>query len=555
MASRSTDALAAAAAAGYDGASSANDVQAAFNALYEPAAAVSKPGYGDSEAYASGQPMQTTTAQKGTGNGTAANESSSKGQGQPAGSNCSCVEVGSRTPMMTSSEATGAAVLVSVLPKRESFTDGAAAVEPKNFQQLSSKQQQELYWKQQQQQQSPGMSPQPSPPQVSPSGSNRASRVPSRRSTGSVPMRSLEEWLEGDVNLADAMQQQQQQQQYGAARGGSVPATATQVQDSASLCLPVLQDAMAAPQWTAAAAASKTVPPATADGPAASQQQQQQQQQQQRTNVLVTPELPSNMSSAYGVISLQEIDYSEAGASQLSSARTSKDNMPSTSTSARHSSGSAVVSGGAAVYGRVAAAQAPAPATVSSDVCSWVAGLPDGCPAAIAMQECAERASAAQIDVVDALKYSLDLSSRCSGTDSCANSNATLPHVVVSGSATGAGPAARAIQLQAAGVSDAAGAEDANSKGSSGLQVTAIVLEQQEMLRRLKAFKGRLGSSGGAAPAQAMRHGGGRLSPSLSMASSFTACTGGRQDGLSCRSAGRENSSSAVASKWGTHYI
>jgi hypothetical protein len=167
------------------------------------------------------------------------------------------------------------------------------------------------------------------------------------------------------------------------------------------------------------------------------------------------------------------------------------------------------------------------------------------------MQQCEERISAKQIEVSDALKYSLDLSSgNCSGYNSCSNSNTALPRVAVPGIAAAAAVAAAVVQ------DVAAGADGASSKDSSSLPVTAVVLEQQDMLRRLKAFKGRLGSSGGAFSAQAMRHGGGRLSPSLSLASSFTtACTVGRQDGLSCRSGGRENSSSAVATKWGTHYI
>jgi hypothetical protein len=166
------------------------------------------------------------------------------------------------------------------------------------------------------------------------------------------------------------------------------------------------------------------------------------------------------------------------------------------------------------------------------------------------MQQCEERISAKQIEVSDALKYSLDLSSgNCSGYNSTSNSNTALPEVAIPGIAAAAAVAAAVVK------DVAAGADGASSKDSS-LPVTAIVLEQQDMLRRLKAFKGRLGSSGGAFSAQAMRHGGGRLSPALSLASSFTtAYTGGRQDGLSCRSGGQENSSSAVATKWGTHYI
>jgi hypothetical protein len=441
--------------------------------------------------------------------------------------------------MMISSEAAGAAVLVSVVPKRESFTDGTTPADPKRYQQLSSKKQQEQYWKQQHK--SPGISPQNSPPQVSPGGSTRGSRQPSRRSTGSVPMRSLEEWLEGDVNLAAVMLQQR-------CVGGSVAAAAAAagVQESTSLSLPVLQESQTSLQQSAATSSSL---PAAAAAAGNRSPFMQHQQQQQLKKAAVPLELPSSMNSAYGVMSLQEIDYSDAGA-QFTSASTSKDRTHSSS-SARHSSGNA------AVYGRAAASLAAAPG-VSPDVHSWVAGLPDGSPAAIAMQQCAERACAAQIEVIDALKYSLDLS-RCSGTDSCSNSNMALPHVAASGSAAAVATtaAARVPRRQAAGASDATNADESSSKDSSGLLVTAIALEQQEMLRRLKAFKGRLGSSGGAKPAQAARQyaSGGRLSPSLSLASSFTACTGGRQDGLSCRSAGRENSSSAVASKWGTYYI
>jgi hypothetical protein len=450
--------------------------------------------------------------------------------------------VGSRLCLVASSNVAGAAVVVSVVPKRESCTDSmaAAAAEPKSFQQLSSKQQQDMSWKQQQRQKSPSISPLQSPPQVSPTGSTRASRQPSRRSTGSVPIYSMDEWLEGDVNLASVMQLQQQR------AAGAV----TGAEGSGSVCLPVLPGRTTPTRLSAAASDSVFAATATELAPPSAQQQQQQQEQQQEQHhkkAANSTGAPSSMSSAYGLMSLQEIDYSNAAAGLSSSAATSKSSMHMSSSSAPNSSGNDLASGSQAIP----LVQVSAP--VSPDVRSWVAGLPDSSPAAIAMQKCAERASAAQIEVSDALKYSLDLSSaNCSGANSCSNSNTTLPRVAAPGIVAAAAAAAAAAADTQNAVADAA-----SSKDSAGLPVTAIVLEQQEMLRRLKAFKGRLGSSGGAAPAQAMRHGGGRLSPSLSLASSFTtqAYTGGRQDGLSCRSAGRENSSSAVATKWGTHYI
>ncbi|KAF6266154.1 hypothetical protein COO60DRAFT_1475851, partial [Scenedesmus sp. NREL 46B-D3] len=384
-----------------------------------------------------------------------------------------------------------AAVLVSVVPKRGSCTDGATVAEHTSYQQLSSKQHQEQWWKQQQH--SLCVSSQQSPSQPSPSRSTRALRQPSRHCTGSVSVYcSMEDCLDGGVNLAAIMQQQQQQQRTAAGAAAAV-SVATGVEDSSSACLPVSQGRTSPLRCTAAAASSDSASTASLAGnePPAVQQQKQQQQQQRGSG---PPGVHGKMSSAGAPMSLQGITCSDAAAAQPARAGTSSNGMHIDSSSERNSSGSTIVSGGVAVSGIQAVPLATTGAPQPPDVHSWVAGLSDNLLAAIALQQCAERVSAAEIEVSDALKYPMDLGSHCCGSNSAA-----------------AGAAAGAPQLERAGICDAAAVTDgASSKDRGGLPVTAIVLEQQEMLRRFKAFKGRLSSSEG--PAPALRPGGSRLS-------------------------------------------